>query len=121
MLTGMNPAFGRCGERVTQTVLIQFTVATNVVTFTKQPPSGFAIADFASGEAVISWPKELDVVWGMGQLDTDSDTASSRRDLRLYGQDYTAGTGNLRCVAPDDATDTTSPDGTYTLLLVCGD
>lgn len=121
-LDGAAPARGAGAIRSLTTVGIEFTAASEAVTVVSgKGQKGFTLGDFSTGVATLTFPKQLSFLAGVGHVNTDNATASSRQDLIINNVSYTNGTATVRCVDSGSGATEAIADGTYRLVLSCGD
>jgi hypothetical protein len=101
-------------------VYLEFTSLSGVLTDVKVPP-GWALADFSSGVAALTFPTDYDVFFPFeGQENTDNASATSRHRLVTKTIDVTLGTASVRAIDDNDATTENPVDGTFRLCYLVG-
>ena len=112
---------GVLGIRNADLVVLEFTVASGVVTEVAFPV-GWALADFSSGVAALTFPKHYNRMFPFeGQEDTDNANATSRHRLMTKTIDVAAGTASVRVDDGNDGTTENPVDGTCRLAYLVGD
>lgn len=101
-------------------VYLEYTVSSGAVTLVRASP-GWALGDFTSGEAELTFPADLDVFFPLeGQEDTDNASATNRHRLVTKAIDLSAGTAAVRSIDDNDGTTENPVDGTIRLAFIVG-
>lgn len=119
--SGAAPLFGAGAlkNKNAELVMLEFTTSSEAVTSVKGQ-NGFTVGDFSTGVATLSFPPVYDSVCGIGVVNTDNATASSRQELLVNNVDEAAGTATLRVVDSGSGATEAIGDGTYHVVLFCG-
>jgi hypothetical protein len=122
MLSGAMLLFGAGALTKGQIAGLEFTAASEVVTeVSGKWHSAITLSDFATGVATLTFPKHFKFFAGLGFVNTDNATASSRQALLVNNVDLSAGTATVRCVDSSNGATEAIGNGTYRLVLAMGE
>lgn len=100
---------------------LEYTVASSVVTKVRAP-KGWALADFSSGIAALTFPKHYTVFFPfVGNENTTNASATSRHYFETKTIVASLGTAVVNCVDENNGAIEAPVDGTFRLLYLVGD
>lgn len=97
-----------------------FTTSSEAVTETLGQ-TGFSVGDFSTGVATITFPKHFKFLAGVCHVNTDNASAASRQNMELRNINLSAGTATLRVTDSASGATEAAANGTYRLVLTCGE
>ena len=121
-LSGSAWSRGGGALRELTTVGIEFTTSSEAVTVVSgKGQRGFTVGNFSTGVATLTFPDHISFLAGVGHANTDSATAGSRQVILVNNVSYANGTATLRCTDGADGDTEAIANGTYRLVLQCGE